>query len=81
MPEWLLVVVLAVFLAAAVHRLAVAIHTARRPAPAPAAQVFRDPRPLVACHRTSCGHMSWPHDVAQDGALLCSNCGQINDTA
>ncbi len=77
MPDALSVLPLAVLLAIAVHCLITGLHTGRRGAPPAAAEAFRDPRPLVACHRPSCGHMSWPHDETDQG-LRCSRCGLIN---
>ncbi|MER8262697.1 hypothetical protein ABT007_00715 [Streptomyces griseus] len=75
MPDALAVLLLAVLLAVAARCLTTALHTGRR-APAPT-EPYRDPRPLVACHRPSCGHMSWPHDETPEG-LRCSHCSQIN---
>ncbi|WP_069737442.1 hypothetical protein [Streptomyces sp. EN27] len=76
MPDLLPVLLLAVLLVIAVRCLTAALHTGRR-STAPAVEVYRDPRPLVACHRPVCGHMSWPHDETDEG-LRCSHCGQIN---
>ncbi|MFD4000885.1 hypothetical protein [Streptomyces rubiginosohelvolus] len=78
MPDVLPVLLLAVLLAVAVRCLTTALHTGRR-APA-AVEPYRDPRPFVACHRPSCGHVSWPHDETDEG-LRCSHCGQINPDA
>ncbi|WP_274031452.1 hypothetical protein [Streptomyces sp. MMBL 11-1] len=74
MPDVLPVLLLAVLLAVAVRCLTAALHTGTR---APAQEPYRDPRDLVACHRPSCGHMSWPHDETPEG-LRCTHCGQIN---
>ncbi|MFF7012258.1 hypothetical protein ACFY9Y_22280 [Streptomyces fimicarius] len=79
MSDALSVLPLAVLLAIAVHCLITELHTGRRGAP-PAAEPFRDPRPLAACHRPVCGHVSWPHDET-DGGLRCSHCGLINPDA
>ncbi|MEU4920218.1 hypothetical protein AB0G29_12765 [Streptomyces parvus] len=76
MPDLLPVVLLAVLLVIAVRCLISGLHTGRR-GPTPAVEPYRDPRPLVACHRPVCGHMSWPHDETDEG-LRCSHCGQLN---
>ncbi|MER6598935.1 hypothetical protein [Streptomyces parvus] len=76
MPDLLPVVLLAVLLVIAVRCLTAGLHTGRR-STAPAVEPYRDPRPLVACHRPVCGHMSWPHDETDEG-LRCSHCNQIN---
>ncbi|GGZ53001.1 hypothetical protein [Streptomyces rubiginosohelvolus] len=69
---------LGVLLALAVRLLVAGLYAARR-IPA-TVEPFRDPRPLVACHRPKCGHISWPHDETDEG-LRCSNCGQLNPDA
>lgn len=71
--------VLGGLLALGVRFLTTKLHAARR-ATAPAVEPYRDPRKGFACHRTSCGHMSWPHDETAEG-LRCSRCGQINPDA
>ncbi|MYW99913.1 MULTISPECIES: hypothetical protein [unclassified Streptomyces] len=79
MPDLVPVVLLAVLLVIAVRCLIAGLHTGRR-STAPAVEPYRDPRPLVACHRPVCGHMSWPHDETDEG-LRCTNCGLINTDA
>ncbi|XUZ24711.1 hypothetical protein ACQVDT_06985 [Streptomyces sp. RMIT01] len=74
----LAVLVLAVLLALAARFLIAGLHAARR-IPS-AAGTGGDSRPLVACHRPQCGHVSWPHDETDEG-LRCSHCGQINPDA
>ncbi|MFJ9979655.1 hypothetical protein [Streptomyces cyaneofuscatus] len=82
MPEWLPVVLLAVFLAAAVHRLAAAIGSRRRhlpPPPAPQQPV--DPRPRAACHNIRCGAHNQTIHRATAAGLVCTVCGQLADPA
>ncbi|WP_367572810.1 hypothetical protein [Streptomyces globisporus] len=79
MPDVLPVLLLAVLLAVAVRCLTTALHTGRH-GTAPTVEPDRDPRPDFACHRTSCGHMTLPHDDTPEG-WLCSGCNRINPDA
>lgn len=77
MPDVLPVLLLAVGLVAALRWLSAALATGRGVAVAPAPS--QDPETCfhVACHRPSCGHVEWPHDVTAEG-LRCTHCGLIN---
>ncbi|MFJ5888122.1 hypothetical protein [Streptomyces californicus] len=79
MPDALPVLLLAVLLVIALRCLAAGLLTGRR-SKGPAVEPDRDPRHLMACHRPSCGHMSYPHDETDEG-LRCSHCGQLNPDA
>ncbi|MEU0309744.1 hypothetical protein [Streptomyces cyaneofuscatus] len=82
MPDWLPLVLLAVFLAAAVHRLAVALGSSHRPVPPPPApREMEDLVPMAACHNIRCGaHNRTIHRVTAAG-LVCTGCGQLADPA
>ncbi|MFJ9982526.1 hypothetical protein ACIQUD_00425 [Streptomyces globisporus] len=79
MPDVLPVLLLAVLLVVALRCLTTALHAGRR-GTAPAVEPYRDPRKGFACHRTSCGHMSLPHDDTPEG-WRCSGCGHLNPDA
>ncbi|MEU6614446.1 hypothetical protein [Streptomyces parvus] len=79
MSDLLAVVLLAVLLVIALRFLIAGLHTARRSV-VPAAEPSRDPRKGFACHRTSCGHMTLPHDDTPEG-WRCSGCNRINPDA
>ncbi|MEU6952107.1 hypothetical protein [Streptomyces sp. NPDC045714] len=77
MPESLPFLLLALGLVAAFRWLSAALATGRGLAVAPAPGRDTETRIFVACHRPSCGHVEWPHDVTAEG-LRCTHCGLIN---
>ncbi|MET9096196.1 hypothetical protein ABZX72_29375 [Streptomyces cyaneofuscatus] len=82
MPEWLPLVLLAVFLAAAVHRLAAAIGSRRRYLSAPPAPERAEDRVLwAACHNIRCGAHNRTVHRATAAGLVCTGCGQLADPA
>ncbi|MGA5472564.1 hypothetical protein ACPCUK_27795 [Streptomyces arboris] len=80
MPEWLPLVLLAVFLAAAVHRLTAAIGSRHLPPPT-APQQPADRRPRAACHNIRCGAHNQTIHRATAAGLVCTGCGQLADPA
>ncbi|MEV5688600.1 hypothetical protein AB0L68_36390 [Streptomyces sp. NPDC052164] len=69
MPDWL----------PGLRWLSAALGTARR-ATSPAPGRDTETRLYVACHRPSCGHLEWPHDVTGEG-LVCTHCRKLNAPA
>ncbi|MGW7473692.1 hypothetical protein ACWGIT_19115 [Streptomyces cyaneofuscatus] len=79
MAEHLTVLLLAVLLAAALHRLVLATATRRRPVPPPPApKRSADEEPWAACHNIRCGaHNRTIHRVTAAG-LVCTGCEQLS---
>ncbi|MFI7239313.1 hypothetical protein [Streptomyces cyaneofuscatus] len=79
MAEYLIVLLLAVLLAAALHRLVLAAGTRRSPVTVPPAPKRpADEQPWAACHNIRCGaHNRTPHRVTAAG-LVCTACEQLS---
>ncbi|WP_228989451.1 hypothetical protein [Streptomyces sp. DH8] len=77
MPDQTPFLLLAVGLVAALRWLSATLTTGRGVVAAPT--LARDTETCIhmACHRPSCAHIEWPHDVTDEG-LRCTHCGQIN---
>ncbi|MFD5903615.1 hypothetical protein ACFWHG_19250 [Streptomyces microflavus] len=77
MPEPLPFLLLAVLLAATVHRLFHDLGTSRTPVTPPPLTRAADPEPWAACHNIACGaHNRTPHRATAEG-LVCEDCGQL----
>ncbi|MFJ8844306.1 hypothetical protein ACIRFF_15540 [Streptomyces cyaneofuscatus] len=79
MAEHLTVLLLAVLLAAALHRLVLATATRRRPVtPPPAPKRVADEEPWAACHNIRCGAHNRTRHRATAAGLVCAGCGQLS---